>query len=43
MLLGLMLSVFFFFFLEGFFIHLSECFDFVYRQLKFQVAVAQFS
>lgn len=36
MLLGLMLS-FFFFFLEGFFLHLSECFDFVYRQLKFQV------
>lgn len=41
MLLGLMLSVFFF--LEGFFIHLSECFDFIYRQLKFQVAVTQFS
>lgn len=36
MLLGLMLS--FFLFLEGFFLHLSECFDFVYRQLKFQVA-----
>lgn len=40
MLLGLMLS---FFFLQGLFIHLSECFDFLYRQVKFQVGETNFS